>query len=163
MIKWYSRRSYCTASASYKPAGCLKNAASIKKKSGVKGKCHPAFQKGSVLKWPQTAQFQNLYLIPVLCILFYVFKSIIAYWTHICKTQFQQFTHEPSCFSYTLTTSSSLDYFERFKLSPWQLPLWVVTYLSDHPFHLDVMTSLGLSSSLGFLGLPQCLAHSTLS
>lgn len=60
MIKWYSRHSYCTASASYKPAGCLKNAASIKKKSGVKGKCHPAFQKGSVLKWPQTAQFQSL-------------------------------------------------------------------------------------------------------
>lgn len=70
MIKWYSRRSYCTASASYKPAGCLKNAAGIKKKSGVKGKCHPAFQKGSVLKWPQTAQFHSLYLIPVLCILF---------------------------------------------------------------------------------------------
>lgn len=71
MIKWYSRRSYCTASASYKPAGCLKNAAGIKKKSGVKGKCHPAFQKGSVLKWPQTARLQSLYLILVLCILFY--------------------------------------------------------------------------------------------
>lgn len=96
-------------------------------------------------------------------ILFYVFRSIIVYWTHICKTQCQQFTHEPSCFSYTLTISSSLDYFERFEVSPWQLPLWVVMYLSDHPFHLDVMTSLGLNLSLDFLGLPQCLAHSTLS
>lgn len=71
MIKWYSRRGYCNASAGYKPAGCLKNAAGIKKKSGVKGKCHWPFQKGSVLKWPQTTWFRGLYLIPVLCVLLY--------------------------------------------------------------------------------------------